>query len=90
MSTPSAERSARYRAKGKTITVVLDPETYELLCKLQQQMERSRAETITAALRALAPRKASREFSDAEIDAIFADIEAKAAAARRLRSGDAA
>jgi hypothetical protein len=58
-------------SKGIRISITLDQETYDLLCKLEQQLERSKAETIAAALHALAPRKASREFTQAETDAIF-------------------
>lgn len=82
----TADRSARYRAKGKTITVLLDTETYDLLQTLQQQLDCTRSEAIKVALRALIPRKATREYTDVEIEAIFADIEAAAARARQLRS----
>lgn len=58
-------------SKGKRITVTLDQATYDLLCKLEQQMQRTKAGTIAAALNALAPRKASREYTDAEAEAIF-------------------
>jgi hypothetical protein len=83
-----AARAARYRAKGRTITVLLDPETYQLLQTLQQQLDLTQAEAITTALRALSPRKAQREVTEAEIDALLDRIEAQAAAARRLRSAD--
>lgn len=81
---------ARMRKKGRTITVLLDPETYQLLQILQKQMggpeePATQAQAITAALRALSPTKAKHEATEAEIDAIFAEIEAMAAAARRRR-----
>ncbi len=80
----------RMRAKGRTVTVLLDPETYELLTTLQRQLgeKATQAQAITAALRALSPSplKAKRELTDAETDKIFADIEAAAARARQLRS----
>lgn len=82
----SAERMHRMRAKGRTITVLLDPDTYALLQTLQQQLDMTQAQAITAALRALSPTKAKRELTDAETDKIFADIEAAAARARQLRS----
>ena len=82
----NAARSARFRSKGKTITVLLDPETYELLQTLQQQLEMTQAQAITAALRALSPQRAKREATESEVDAIFASIEAAAAKARQLRS----
>jgi hypothetical protein len=83
----SAERMHRMRAKGRTVTVLLDPETYALLQTLQKQLgEITQAQAITAALRALSPSKAARQLTDAETDAIFASIEAQAARARQLRS----
>ena len=81
----NAARSARFRSKGKTITVLLDPETYELLQTLQRQLDMTQAEAVRAAIRALCPKQATREVSQAEVDAIFDDIEAAAARARQLR-----
>lgn len=82
----SAERMHRMRAKGRTITLLLEPDTYALLQTLQQQLEMTQAQAITAALRALSPQQAKREATEAEVDAIFASIEAAAAKARQLRS----
>lgn len=83
----NAERSAKFRSNGQTVTVRLDPETYALLQTLQKQLGKiTQAQAITAALRALSPAKAKREVTEAEVDAIFATIEAQAARARQLRS----
>lgn len=89
----SAERMHRMRAKGRTITVLLDPETYQLLQTLQQQIggpeePATQAQAITAALRALSPRKARGQMTEQQIDALLDRIESQAAEARRLRAGD--
>ena len=84
----NADRSARFRSKGKTVTVLLDPDTYDLLQTLQQQLEMTQAQVITSALRALSPQQARGQMTERQIDALLDDIEAKAAAARRLRMAD--